>query len=78
MNAFMKSFSEPVSECEGGERVVGEKNTWAVVCISYPGDSGITIGTQSVTVGLSLSYEAFTVLWTPYSVLSSNYFVSIL
>lgn len=24
-------LSEPVSECGGGERDVGEKNTWAVV-----------------------------------------------
>lgn len=40
MNAFMKSFSEPVSECGGGERDVGEKNTWAVVYTSYSGTWG--------------------------------------
>ena len=40
INAFMKSLSEPVSECGGGERDVGEKNTWAVVYISYSGDVG--------------------------------------
>ena len=40
MNAFLKSLSGPVSECGGGERDVGEKNTWAVVYISYSGDVG--------------------------------------
>lgn len=40
MNAFMKSFYEPVSECGGGERGVGKKNTWTVVYISYSGDKG--------------------------------------